>query len=86
MNAKDQIVTPDYAIYCSDCMEVMPTLPDNSVDMSCYSPPFAGLYNYSSSERDFSNCENKEQFLNQYDYLIEQIARVTKSGRVTAVH
>ena len=86
MNAKDQIVTPDYAIYCSDCMEVMPTLPDNSVDMSCYSPPFAGLYNYSSSERDFSNCENKEQFLNQYDYLIEQIARVTKPGRVTAVH
>ena len=85
-NTKDQIITSDYAIYCSDCMEVMPTLPDNSVDMSVYSPPFAGLYNYSSSERDFSNCENKEQFLDQYDYLIEQIARVTKPGRVTAVH
>jgi len=86
MNAKDQIITPDYAIYNSDCMEVMPTLPDNSVDLSIYSPPFAGLYNYSSSERDFSNCENKEQFLDQYEYLIEQIARVTKPGRVTAVH
>ena len=86
MNAKDQIITPDYAIYCSDCMEVMPTLPDNSVDMSVYSPPFAGLYNYSSSERDFSNCENKEQFLDQYDFLVSEIARVTKSGRVTAVH
>ena len=86
MNAKDQIITPDYAIYCSDCMEVMPTLPDNSVDMSVYSPPFAGLYNYSSSERDFSNCENKEQFLEQYDFLVSEIARVTKSGRVTAVH
>lgn len=86
MNAKDQIITPDYAIYNSDCMEVMPTLPDNSVDLSIYSPPFAGLYNYSSSERDFSNCENKEQFLEQYEYLIEQIARVTKPGRVTAVH
>lgn len=86
MNTKDQIITPDYAIYNSDCMEVMPTLPDNSIDMSVYSPPFAGLYNYSSSERDFSNCENKEQFLEQYDYLIAQIARVTKPGRVTAVH
>lgn len=86
MNAKDQIITPTYAIYNSDCMEVMPTLPDASVDMSVYSPPFAGLYNYSSSERDFSNCENKEQFLEQYEYLIAQIARVTKPGRVTAVH
>jgi DNA modification methylase len=86
MNTKDQIITPDYAIYNSDCMEVMPTLPDNSIDMSVYSPPFAGLYNYSSSERDFSNCESKEQFLEQYDYLIAQIARVTKPGRVTAVH
>ena len=86
MKTKDQIITPDYAIYNSDCMEVMPTLPDNSVDLSVYSPPFAGLYNYSSSERDFSNCENKEQFLEQYEFLIKEIARVTKSGRITAVH
>ena len=86
MTAKDQSITADYAIYNSDCMEVMPTLPDNSVDLSVYSPPFAGLYNYSSSERDFSNCESKEQFLEQYEFLIEQIARVTKPGRVTAVH
>lgn len=86
MNTKDQIITPEYAIYNSDCMEIMPTLPDNSVDLSVYSPPFAGLYNYSSSERDFSNCENKEQFLEQYEFLIAQIARVTKPGRVTAVH
>lgn len=86
MNAKDQIITPDYAIYCSDCMEVMPTLPSESIDLSLYSPPFAGLYNYSSSERDFSNCENKEQFLEQYEFLIAEISRVTKPGRVTAVH
>jgi DNA modification methylase len=86
MNAKDQVIAKNYAIYNSDCMEVLPTIPDESVDLSIYSPPFAGLYNYSSSERDFSNCENKEQFLEQYDFLIAQIARVTKSGRVTAVH
>ena len=86
MNTKDQVITGQYAIYNSDCMEILPTLPDNSVDLSVYSPPFAGLYNYSSSERDFSNCESKEQFLEQYDYLVAEIARVTKAGRITAVH
>lgn len=83
---KQQEITENYAIYNSDCMYVMPTLPDNSVDFSVYSPPFAGLYNYSSSENDFSNCDSKEQFLEQYEFLVEQIARVTKAGRITAVH
>jgi DNA modification methylase len=67
-------------------MEVMPTLPSESVDLSIYSPPFAGLYQYSSSERDFSNCESKEKFLEQYEYLVSEVARVTKPGRITAVH
>ena len=86
MSTKDQRTTKDYAIYNSDCMEVMPTLPNESVDLSIYSPPFAGLYQYSSSERDFSNCESKEKFLEQYEYLVSEIARVTKPGRITAVH
>lgn len=83
---KDQKVTDNYAVYNSDCMLVMPTIPTESVDLSIYSPPFAGLYNYSSSEHDFSNCETKEQFLQQYEFLIAEIARVTKPGRITAVH
>lgn len=83
---KDQKVTENYAIYNSDCMLVLPTLEDKSIDLSVYSPPFAGLYNYSSSENDFSNCESKEQFLLQYEYLIKEISRVTKNGRITAVH
>ena len=83
---KDQLITEDYAIYNSDCMEVIPTIPDNSIDLSVYSPPFAGLYNYSSSHRDFSNCETKEQFLEQYEYLIKEMARITKPGRINAVH
>lgn len=86
MKTKDQLITENYALYNSDCMEVLPTLPDESVDLSVYSPPFAGLYNYSSSERDFSNCESKEQFLDQYEFLIQQMARITKPGRITAVH
>lgn len=83
---KDQIINDNYAIYNSDCMYVLPQLGDASIDLSVYSPPFAGLYNYSSSENDFSNCETKEQFLDQYEFLIKEIARVTKSGRITAVH
>jgi len=83
---KEQKITDEYAIYNSDCMYVLPSLPGNSIDLSVYSPPFAGLYNYSSSENDFSNCETKEQFLDQYEFLIKEISRVTKQGRITAVH
>jgi DNA modification methylase len=85
-SVKDQLITDDYSIYNSDCMYVLPMLGDESIDLSIYSPPFAGLYNYSSSENDFSNCESKEQFLQQYEFLIAEIARVTKPGRITAVH
>lgn len=83
---KDQLITDEYAIYNSDCMYVIDKMPEDSVDLSVYSPPFAGLYNYSSSENDFSNCEDRDQFLNQYEFLIKEIARVTKPGRITAVH
>ncbi len=85
-NVKDQKVTNDYAIYNSDCMFVMPMLKESSIDLSIYSPPFAGLYNYSSSPNDFSNCSSRQEFLDQYEYLIKEISRVTKPGRITAVH
>lgn len=83
---ENQIITEDYAIYNDDCMNVVSKLPDNSIHFSVYSPPFAGLYNYSSNDLDFSNCESKEQFLEQYEFLIKEISRVTKPGRITAVH
>ena len=86
MNIKNQVNGENYTIYNADCLEVLPSLPDNSIDLSIYSPPFAGLYQYSSDPRDMSNCESKEQFLEQYEFLIKEIARVTKSGRITAVH
>lgn len=83
---KQQLHTERYSIYNSDCMEVIPTLEDNSIDLVIYSPPFAGLYNYSSSERDFSNCDSKEDFLSQYNFLVSELSRVTKKGRINAVH
>lgn len=86
MLVKQEIHQPTYSIYNSDNMEVLPQLPDQSIDLSIYSPPFCGLYNYSSDARDMSNCDSKEQFLDQYEFLIEHIARVTKPGRISAVH
>lgn len=83
---KEQKITDSYAVYNSDCMYVLPTIAEDSIDFCIYSPPFAGLYNYSSHENDFSNCESKEQFLQQYEYLVKELARVTKSGRINAVH
>lgn len=82
----DQELTDQYAIYNSDCMEVLPTLPDASVHLSLYSPPFCGLYNYSSSERDMSNCRSYEEFFEHYEFLVREILRLTLPGRVSAVH
>lgn len=86
MKVKDQLITEDYAIYNGDCMDVLSEIDSASIDLSIYSPPFAGLYNYSSSEKDFSNCESKEQFMQQYEYLVAEMARITKPGRINAVH
>lgn len=83
---KDQITTDSYCIFNGDNMEVMPSIPDKSIGLSVYSPPFAGLFQYSSDPRDMSNCESREQFLHQYEFLVSEIARVTKPGRITAVH
>lgn len=84
--SETQIITDEYAIYQDDCMNVLSVMPDNSVDLIVNSPPFAGLYNYSSSVNDFSNCESREQFLEQYDFLVKECARITKPGRINAIH
>lgn len=86
MKVKNQIHEENYSLYNGDCLDVVQELDDESIDLSVYSPPFAGLYNYSSSERDMSNCETKEQFLDHYEFLIKEMARITKPGRINAVH
>jgi DNA modification methylase len=82
----DQIITDDYAIYNGDCMEVVSNMPKNCVDMAIYSPPFAALFTYSSDIRDMSNCYDRNEFYKQYGFLVNQLARVTKPGRINAVH
>lgn len=81
-----QQLTDRWAVYNGDCMDVLASLPDGSIHMSIYSPPFAGLYHYSSSDRDLSNCGSYEGFLEHYAFVVREIARVTMPGRMTVVH
>lgn len=80
------VITNDYAIYNGDCIEVMSGLPSESIHFSVYSPPFAGLYVYSSNERDISNCQDYDQFFQHYGYVVSDLNRLTIPGRLTAVH
>lgn len=64
----------------------MQTIPDESVHLTMYSPPFAGLYQYSSDPRDMSNCIDRDEFFVHYGYCIDEIARLTMPGRISAVH
>lgn len=82
----DQLITDQYAIYNGDCIEVMSKMKPESVHLSVYSPPFGGLYHYSSSERDLSNCASYEEFFEHYDFCVEEIHRLTMPGRISCVH
>jgi DNA modification methylase len=86
MAVLDQKITDHYAAYNGDCMEVMPTLPDESLHLSIYSPPFAGLYQYTSSERDLSNSHDYREFFEHYAFIVRELHRITMPGRMTCVH
>lgn len=90
MPAIEQVVSDRYAIYLADCLDVMPDLPDESINLSIYSPPFAtatgGLYHYSSSPRDLSNSRDYPEFLEHYEFVVRELFRLTMPGRVSAVH
>ena len=86
MAVKRQIITDRYAIYNGDCIEVMQSLPDESFHGSIYSPPFGGLYHYSSDERDLSNARNYAEFFEHYEYVIREKFRLTLPGRTSGVH
>ena len=86
MAIKDQLVDENFAIYNGDCLELMPSLPNGKVGLSVYSPPFGGLYHYSSNDRDLSNCKDYTEFFEHYRFVVEQIFRITAPGRMTCVH
>lgn len=75
-----------FTAYHGDCVEVIQAIPDNSVDYSVFSPPFASLYTYSSSPRDMGNCRDHEEFGEHFAFLAEHIARVLVPGRLVSMH
>ena len=74
-----------FAMYHGDCVDVLRQLPDESVGFSVYSPPFGSLFVYSDSAADMGNSTDDE-FAEHYQSLVREKLRVTKPGRLTAVH
>jgi DNA modification methylase len=81
-----QTITSRYALWNGDCVETMRAFRDASVHLSIYSPPFGGLYNYTSDARDLSNCDDYDQFFEHYAFVVGELSRITLPGRITAVH
>lgn len=73
-------------LYLGDSCERLAELPADSVDLCVFSPPFADLYVYSDSPRDLGNCRSREEFFEHYSFVLDGLLRVTKPGRVCAVH
>ena len=77
---------PDWELRLGDCVEAARAMPDNSIDYSVFSPPFASLYTYSASDRDMGNCAGRETFMEHYAYLVTEQFRITKPGRLLSFH
>lgn len=75
-----------WALYHADCIEGMHAMPEKSVDCAIFSPPFGDLFVYSDSERDLGNAGSDQEFVNQYAFFAEALARVMKPGRIACVH
>lgn len=85
-NVINQTFGANYAAYHGDCIEVVKGLPDNSIDYSIFSPPFSSLYTYSNSERDMGNCKDNDEFYEHFAYLVTDLFRVMKPGRLLSFH
>lgn len=75
-----------WTLYRGDCVEVVRQLPDRSVDLSLFSPPFAQVYTYSDSQRDMGNVDDEAGFVEGYRFLARELYRVTRPGRLAVVH
>lgn len=86
MDVIDQELTEKYAIYNGDSVELLKTIPNDSIHYSLFSPPFASLYTFSNSDRDLSNCKSKEQFLAHFEFIVKELYRVMMPGRLVSIH
>lgn len=82
----DQVIENMYALYNGDSCEVMKKIPNDSIDFSIFSPPFADLYCYSDDPRDLANCRDYSEFFSHFGIIVDHLSRVIKPGRICAVH
>lgn len=82
----DSRITEQYAWYLGDCVELIDGVPDNSVGLSVFSPPFPGMYAYTDSPRDMGNTTGIDEMMRNFDYLIPKLHRVMMPGRMICVH
>lgn len=85
MNILDQAGGENWTLANGDCIEVLNSLPENSIHLSIFSPPYASLYTYSNSDRDLGNSVNDEQFYEHFAHVVDGLHRVTKPGRIVCV-
>lgn len=82
----DDAYGDNWHLMLGDSCERLAELADNSIGMSVYSPPFASLFTYSPSERDLGNSTSRDEFIAHYRFIVDEVLRVTKPGRISAVH
>ena len=75
-----------WQLYNGDCCELIRDIPDESIGYSLFSPPFVSLFVYSDSERDMGNCTDSDEFFEHFGFLIRELYRVLKPGRLCSVH
>jgi DNA modification methylase len=75
-----------FSLYHGDCVKLSQQIPNDTIHLSVFSPPFANLYIYSDDLADMGNCKDQNEFFMQFDFLISQIYRITKPGRLCVVH
>ena len=83
---RDVATGKDWTLHLGDCVEVAREMPDNSIDYGVFSPPFASLYTYSNSDRDMGNCKTTSEFYEHFRFLVRELYRVIKPGRLLSFH
>ena len=81
-----EIKTENYHLINGDCVQETAKLPDNCADIVVFSPPFAELYVYSDKEEDMGNVSNYKEFEKHFKFLIPELKRTLKGGRMCAIH
>ena len=76
----------DWSLFHGDCVRVAKMIPDQSIDFSVFSPPFADLFTYSDDLQDMGNCSDLAEFTTHFEFLIAELKRIMVPGRIVAVH